>query len=244
LRDNSDRINDQSEREFFEKVIVRNEEPQEELTSENYSISICPKITTVKFEGETFSFLTNPTNDENFFYLKLNQKSLSFDLCNLEEYKRDYLDTTRIPYNQLLGFVTEMNMGVQGMKKEVSGKRFWIRFWNFVKFFATFAVLAAAAYLLYFHGEKFFGISGNANRNIFYGFSALCAIFLCFLVYLFSQDLTLNYGLCKIHLERQRELEEVVEKWNQEYFGPNLNMNCSIPYTFPYIQITVIEMYE
>lgn len=239
LRDNSDRLNDQSEREFFEKVIVRNEEPYEEHTSETYSITICPKVTTVKFEGETFSYLTNPTNDENFFFLKLNKNSHNFELCDLEEYKRNHLDTTRIPFNQLLGFVTEMNMGLQGLHKEVRSKRLSIRLWSFVKIFAIFAVLAAAAYLLYFHGEKFFGISANSNRNIFYGFCALCVIFICFIIYLFSQDLTASYEICKIHLERQQELEEIVEKWNQEYFVSNLNMNCSIPYTFPYIQITL-----
>jgi len=239
LNDNSDRLADQSERELYDKIIVRSETPHEELTSENYSISVCPSVTTVKFEGETFSYLTITKNDENFFFVKLNTKTKNFDICDLDEYKQKHLDITRIPYNQLLSFLTEMNMGLKGLNQKVNIKRRLIRFWSFVKFLAIFVFLAIISYLLFFHGEKFFVISANANKNIFYVFCSLSVLFLVYLLYLFSQDLTINYESCKLYLNREKDLEEVLEKWNREYFGPNLNMNCSIPYTFPYIQITL-----
>ena len=239
LHDNSDRLADQSERELYDKIIVRSETPHEELTSENYSISVCPCVTTVKFEGETFSYLTITKNDENFFFIKFNTKMKNFHMCDLDEYKQKHLDITRIPYNQLLSFITQMNMGLLGLNREVNSQRRHIRFWSFVKFFAIIVFLAIISYLLYFHGENFFVISANANKNIFYVFCSLSVLFLVYLLYLFSQDLTINYESCKLYLNRQKDLEEVLEKWNREYFGPNLNMNCSIPYTFPYIQITL-----
>jgi len=238
-RDTSDRINDQSERQFFEKVIIRNEEPYEELTSENYSISRCPKITTVKFEGESFSYLTNPENDENFFFIKLNLKKNLFEICDLDEYKKNHFDSTRIPYNQLLNFTSEINFAIQDLNKEVKKKRLSIMIWNILKVLISFGILFFIAYWLFFNGESFFSISANANRNIFYGFSLIAILILAFLIYSLKNDLNLNFELCNIYLSRQKDLEEIIEKWNQDYFIQNLNMICSIPYTFPYVQITL-----
>jgi len=239
IRDNSDIINDQSEREFFDKVIVRNSEPYKELTSENYSITICQRVTTVKFEGETFSYLTNASNDENFFYIELCKKSHQFKIFELDEYKRNHFDNTRIPYNQILSFTNEMNLSIQDLNKQLNYKKLCYKFLIFVKILITISVLVCIAYFILYDGEKFFSISENSNRNLFYGFCSICVLIVLSLFYSFYNDLTINYELCKIFLINQKDLEEIVDKWNQEYFLPNLNINASIPYTFPYIQITL-----
>lgn len=239
-KDNSDGFYDQSEREFFDKIIVRNEEPYEELTSENYSITRCNKITTIKFEGNIFSYLTNPLNPEHFFYIQFNTKNNLFDLMDMEIYKKNYSDFTRIPYNHLKNFVGEMNFAIQDLNKEIKNKIFSIRFWKAIKFLITLIILILILYWFFFNGEKYFSISDNTNQNIFYGLVIIFSLLLIFVLYSFSHDLTTNYEICKILLNKQEDLDKIIYSWNYDYFNPNLNMICMIPITFPYILITLV----
>ena len=173
-----------SDRELFEKIIIRNEDPFEEYTSENYSLSKCQNITTIKYEGNVFSYLTNPDNSEDFFFIKLNQLH-QFELMDKNLYKNKFQNSVKIPYNQLKLFVDEMNMSIKDLNTQIKGKKLYSLISNIVKFLIVFSIFVLLAYFIYFYGEKYFNISENANKNIFI-FSYLFFVFVIYFIFIYS----------------------------------------------------------
>jgi len=228
-----------SDRNFMEKIIIRNKDPIQEKISDNYCITKCSNITTIKFEGTVFSYLTTPKTTEDFFFIPLSQKDFKFEIMDIEEYKEKYFDNTNIPFNRLKNFIEEMNFYLEDLHKEIMQKKRKIIFFNFLKIFFFLVFLSFFGFLILFSGENYFKFTIENTWKIFYFYSAISLLIFIYYIYTFFHDLNIEYEIGKIMLDRQEDLENVIYNWNFQYFSTNLNMESMIPIMFPYILINL-----
>jgi hypothetical protein len=228
------RISDEnriSNRNLFNKIVFKTEIPIDEYSSDEYSIVKCDKIITIRIDEDSFSYLNNPFNDNNFFYLKMaNDK---FALCEQNEYENIYFKELRTPYKSMLELSNGLNKLISSSYNNYNieyKKYFRCKILKIITIILLL-LLSLAGYLY------FIKFMQNVSKMTSYGIYVLGFIFIVILLYLLYSIYTNREIECtkyNILITNQSEVEEYVNNWNKR----NGNKTIIIPVAYQYIQFS------
>jgi hypothetical protein len=221
-----------SDRNLFSKIVFKTEEPTEEYASDDYSIVKCDKIITVRINDESFSYLNNPFNDNNFYYLKIQNDK--FKLCEEKEYTNIYYNDLRVPYRNMKELASGLNNIVDKVYQEYNSSQYkkYFRF-KFLKIIIMIMllILSVAGYFYYI---KFIQ---NDSKLISYSIYIIGFIFICILLFFLHSVYTnreIEFTKYKMLIMKQAEIEEYISSWNKR----NGNKTIIVPIAYQYIQFS------
>jgi hypothetical protein len=224
-----------TDRDFVNKYVVETDiEIIDEYNSDNFAFVKCKNITTIKINEETFSFLTNPINDENFFFIKLNKnKPNQYELVSESEYIEECLIYNKSEYSKLKKLTEELNDLLKPVRSKIAQEERKRNFKDLLILvgFVLFYCIFMSLFFIFF---EFF--TGNTKSIVIIVISLIGLIILGNLVYkyYYSERYLMN-SVYTLLFKHQIEVEKLINKWNKEYFN-NLEISASVPFGYQYIQ--------
>jgi hypothetical protein len=216
--------------------------PYEFFKSKNYSKIACENITTIKIKNKIFSYLTNFINfinNENYFFIKLSKENFLFFLEDFNFYNLNSLKKTKIPYRIYKKFVINMNTKVLDVEFLLRNFkfRFYMKFLGIIIF--SFVVFFLALFFFYKFSYRIFHLTAKEIKFIMIIIGFIYIFFLIFLIYNFLFTRKIEYNHIKILMNKKKDLDSLLYKWNSDYFISKMNYIASVPETFEYIQIAL-----
>jgi hypothetical protein len=235
--DYSHRFSEEIEREFFEKIIVETKNPTDKFYSKNYKYVKCENITTIKIDDYKFSYLTNPINQEDFYFIKFSEQSFRFLIEDFSIYNKNLQKYTKIPYQIVKKFIEALNKNLFGLEVEIKKIRFFYTVKFILKCFLFF--LISFSFLVWFgnNAEDFFGIEKNISQNILLALCIFSIMIIIYVIYAFRKSKMVDYHINKFFFKKQEDLDPVLYKWNADYFIDKMDYLAVMPRTFNYVMI-------
>ncbi len=235
--DYSDRFSEETEREFFEKIIVVTKKPFEQYSSRGYKYFKCENITTLKIDDYKFSYLTNPKNENDFYFIKYNEELFRFEVEDFNTYNKNLLKYTKIPYHIIKKFTEALNKNLLGLEEDIKKIKFFYIVKFMLKCFSFFLFFFSFSVWFNYNGEDFFGIESNWRQNIFLMFGILFIIISIYIAYSFKKWKFVDYQISKFLIKKQEELDPILYKWNADYFIDKMDYLAFMPRNFKYVMI-------
>ncbi len=235
--ENSLRISERTERQFFEKITINKKIPYQEHYSRKYKIVKCENITTLKIDNKKISYLTNPQNKNDLYFIKFNNDFLKFKIEDFNIYNKDILKYTKIPFRILKIFIESINKPLLGLDYEIRRFKFVYKVKFLFSCFIFFLILFCLTVSFYYYGDEFTNFDNSTNNIINAVISFILSIILFCYIYNFNNNKMIDYHINKILLRRQEQLDSIIYKWNADYFIEKMNYLAIIPFTFRYVMI-------
>lgn len=235
--DYSPRFSEETEREFFEKIFVDTKKPVERFYSRSYKYAKCENITTIKVDDYKFSYLTNPKNENDFYFIKYNEDSFRFEIQDFNTYNRSILKYTKIPFQIIKKFTESLNKNLFGLEEEIKKIKFFYIVRFLLKCFLFFLIFFSLLAWFNIRGEDFFGIESNINQYILL---VLCICFIAISMYIlikFRKSKMVDYYINRFLIKKQEELDPILYKWNADYFIDKMDYLAVMPRNFKYVMI-------
>ena len=237
ITENSPRFSE-SDREFSEKIFIRIKKPSKKFKSKKFSYKKCPNITTVKVDELIFSYITNPVNKDDLYFIKLSDDFFLFEIEDFNEYNRNILKYTKIPYHYLRKFTNELNKPLESVNNKIKKYQLIKSLKFIIKLLVSIIFFCILMFSFFDYGCQFFKISQTTNYYIILTFSLIGILLIINMVLNFAvYDKDVKYFTNKILLSKQDEIDSIVYKWNADYFISKLDYIAQVPKTFRYIMI-------
>lgn len=230
--DNTDNIDKAAE---IKKIVIKPDESLliAEISESNFIYLKCPNVTSIKIDNRVFSFLTSPRNDDNFFYITMNEKH-EYTLHNEKVFERSYKDRVKIPYSLIKEFTKAMNTNTEQLRIDLEKSQKSHLTWDSINFFASIvtAIVVVVSFSLFVN-------SLHPTTKLFLQFLLIAIVTVC----------VLNYGY-KIYNDRKKQLlfdrydyflvfqfkiETLLVNWNQDCFS-KFGIVAEVPEGLEYVQ--------
>lgn len=235
--DYSPRFSEETDREFFEKIIIDTKNPIEKFYSKNYKYVRCDNVTTLKINDQKFSFLTNPINQNDLYFIKFSNLILKFEIEDFNTYNKNLLKYTRIPYQIIKKFTYSMNKNLLGLEVEIKRIKFFYAVNFLIKCFLFFLIFFSSAVWFSINGDELYALDKTVSR---YFPLVLCLSFIIILtysIYRFKKSRMIDYHINKFLMKKQEEIDPILYKWNAEYFIDKMDYLAVMTRTLNYIMI-------
>ena len=196
------------------KVVVNVGDLVDTFFGKLYKIIVSSIITTIFMDNDYFSYLTNPENDENNFFLL--REGDYFDINQWDPEATG----NKINEEKMQEFVSQLNfffstndivniIGVHDKRKRL----------HIICTILSFALLAASGIVLW-------RVIDTPDMHIYLIVVFSCMSFLLlvlfgFMIYVIcysNREEEMNYEIFKSLLQHKEMVEDHVQKWNEEYF--------------------------
>jgi len=210
----------------------------DQFISHEFSFTKCKNVTTVKFEEEKFSFLTNPYNDENFFFIKIHSDDLLFSSEEeIIEIEKNYKSLLNVSLLKLRDFVYEINEIMDKVNFNYLHNIKIKKVENLMGL-GIITVLSIVIFILFNLYFNFFTPTTKIIFNIL--FVLISVLVISNLIYKYKTDRNPLYLKFDNLLIYQDQIESLVNEWNQNRFS-KLDIRASVPRGLHYIQFTLKE---
>lgn len=237
--DYSPRLSEETEREFFEKIVIKTKTPFEEYSSKIFKLKRCENITTIKIDQEKkFSYITKPKNNQkDLYFINFNTNLYLFELEDFLHYNRHTINLTRIPYPFLKKFITDLNKPIETLKNSIQKYRIWYNCKFLLVCLLVSVLFSLGVYFLNITAKDYFTMEQNTMNNLLLSLSFIFFLVMTTWIYLFCKSKKIEYYINKILLEKQDAIDEILYKWNAEYFIAKKDYLATIPKTFKYVML-------
>lgn len=215
----------------MEEIKVLPKQPIERISLRDFKMVQCPNITTYWIQNMCFSHLTNPQNIEGkFYYLLKDQEGIfvpAFNSVNGVPY-------TRVTSPMLNDFTNQINIANNSNleEKNVTSSIKRRKTINLIC-----GILALILCILIFYGLTTATFRYNSTMWSFILVLNLVACILNFCSLCVNRKEIYNKTLCS--LQKNRYLEDVVNKWNTDFFIPN-GLYATVPRNNNYVQLGLV----
>jgi len=233
----SSRSSEETDREFFEKIIVNVKTPIEEFHSKTFNFIKCENITTLKIDKNKFSYLTNPTNKDDLFFIKYKEEKSEFQLEDFNYYNKHLIKYTKIPFHVLNKFIEAINKPLSGLEFEIRKLKFSHNIKFLLKCFGFFLIFFSCVVWFNYRSEDLFTYNIETKSNIILGLWIAYVLILLYKIYYFRKSKLIDYYINKILIERQEQLDPILYKWNADYFIQKMDYLAVMPKNLKYIMI-------
>jgi hypothetical protein len=213
-------------------LISPDEKIQEELIDGIFTYVKCKNVTTLKIDGRRFSFLSNPINDNNFFFMKMNKESFKFELMNPFVYSDEFKETVKIPYNSLKEFKLSLDDEIDQVRGELSSKETNRKMCSIITIVGL-SILFAVLIALFYSYAHFANLTTKIVLTIIFLISSIMIV--GNQVYKYKYNLSNIFTTYDSLLNYQNNVEGLIATWNKKCFS-NYDISAHVPLGFQYVQ--------
>jgi hypothetical protein len=221
-------------RDLLNKVIIKVDYPYDEYNSETFAYVICKNIKTLKVDDKCFTYLNNPKNDVNSFFININEKTNQYELIDQIVYETEIIKYLQIPYQILSEFTKGLNNILKNVGSDYTTlkKRFVLKkALKIVLMYILMIVLCLGSFLQI---DNIFALGNAVGYSVFIsiGIYILCVLYFSYVI---STCRYIKYARYKVFLSHQQEVEDYIDRYvNNEL--KKYRKQVIIPMAYQYIQ--------
>jgi hypothetical protein len=218
----------------LKKIVIKPDESVlEEIAESNFNYIKCSNVTSIKIDNRVFSFLSSPQNDDNFFYITMNDKH-EYTLHNEKVFYRSYQSRVKIPYSDIKEFTNAMNINTEQLRVDLLRSQKSHIIWDSINFFASIitAILVVSAFSFYVN-------SLYPMTKLIVQFVLILTAIICVLNYAYKiyndrkkQKLFDRYDYFLVF---QDKVETLISNWNHDCFS-KYDIVADVPEGLEYVQ--------